>query len=75
VLLSKENTKFIAARVPKGLAAEFERVCREDERSISAELRRLIRRRVEQAHNDEGRADERVPVTAATAGGRDDHGT
>ena len=36
----------IAARVPADVAEEFQRVCREDDRTVSNELRRMIRRRI-----------------------------
>jgi len=40
------GTVHIAARLPPDLAAAFRRVCAEDERPVSNELRRLIRQRV-----------------------------
>jgi hypothetical protein len=42
-----ERTVHITARVPVELAEEFERVANEEDRSISAELRRAMRRHIE----------------------------
>jgi hypothetical protein len=46
----EERTVHITARVPVELAEEFERVANEEDRSISAELRRAMRRHIE--HRD-----------------------
>lgn len=41
------QTVHITARVPRDLAMAFERVASEQDRSVSAELRRAMRRHVE----------------------------
>lgn len=43
---SREETIHITARVPRELARDFERVAQYEDRSVSAELRRVMRRRV-----------------------------
>lgn len=43
-----QETVYIGARVPAQLAAAFERVATHEDRTISAELRRVIRQRVEE---------------------------
>lgn len=43
-----QETVYVGARVPAGLAAAFEQVAVNEDRTISAELRRLIRRRVDE---------------------------
>lgn len=43
-----QQGSYIGARVPTELALEFERLARAEDRTVSAELRRLIRRHVEQ---------------------------
>jgi hypothetical protein len=45
----RQETVYLGARVPAALAAAFERVAAGEDRTISAELRRLIRGRVEEA--------------------------
>jgi hypothetical protein len=45
----REETVYVGARVPAALAAAFERVASSEDRTISAELRRLIRGRVDEA--------------------------
>ena len=45
---TEEQTR-IVFRVPASLVAAFERLAAEEERSISAEIRLLMRRRVEAA--------------------------
>lgn len=44
----REETVYVGARVPATLATAFERVASNEDRTISAELRRLIRGRVEE---------------------------
>jgi hypothetical protein len=43
----------LAVRLPDDLAEAFQRVCLADERTVSSELRRLIRRRI--AENESAR--------------------
>jgi hypothetical protein len=43
---SKTETVSVAVRVPVDLAREFERVAMSEERTVSAEVRRLMRLRV-----------------------------
>jgi hypothetical protein len=47
----QEQTR-IAIRVPASLVSAFERVAAEEERTLSAEIRLLMRRRVEQSGID-----------------------
>lgn len=46
---SQDGTVHITARVPADLARAFERVASAEDRSVSAELRRVMRRHVEAA--------------------------
>jgi hypothetical protein len=43
------TTRHIGLRVEPDLAAAFERIAASEERTLSAELRRLMRQRVEEA--------------------------
>lgn len=44
----KASAVYLGARVPEGLARAFERVATNEDRTVSAELRRLVRRHVEE---------------------------
>lgn len=43
----------VGARVPANLATEFERIAANEERTVSAEIRLLMRKRVEQEQHPE----------------------
>jgi hypothetical protein len=45
---AKQETVSVAVRVPADLARAFERVAVSEERTVSAEVRRLMRLRVEE---------------------------
>ena len=49
---AKEEQTRIALRVPAALAARFEELAAEEERTPSAEIRLLMRRRVEAADRE-----------------------
>lgn len=53
-------TVHLAARVEPDLAEDFRQICAAEERPVSQELRRLIRKRV--SENDEGRPAQGAPV-------------
>jgi hypothetical protein len=58
---SQEGTVHITARVPVELARAFERLASAEDRSVSAELRRVMRRHVEGASTrPEARARQRL---------------
>lgn len=44
----KDDSTYIGARIPADLAAAFERVAESEDRTVSAELRRVIRQHVAQ---------------------------
>jgi pilus assembly protein TadC len=65
-----EKNVTLGVRLPGDLADVFRRICDEDDRPVSEELRRLIRARV--AQDDEGRPAQAAPVQASVEQDRRD---
>jgi hypothetical protein len=59
IAVNEHHSAHLAARVPADLAARFERIAAREDRTVSQELRRLIRHHVT-AHNDDDLAGHQV---------------
>ena len=51
--MTAKPTVFVGVRAPLELATAFERVCALESRTVSEGVRVLMRRRVDEAHNDD----------------------
>jgi hypothetical protein len=52
--VDEQSTRMISIRVPAVIAAALERVAKSEDRSVSAEIRRVLRRHVEEAGENLG---------------------